>query len=86
MVVSTPDGGHAMGIWSPDQPSTGFEHAGYGRFRFPEAGVVKWNCVFRVREPGGIAPGAYTFPMYVAVGTREDVAWTLGRLIERAGG
>lgn len=73
VVMSTENGSHAMGIYSPDQPSTGFEQAGYGRFRFREERVVKWNCVFRVRkDPGGLM-GKYPFRMFVAVGTREDV-------------
>src|SRR5262249_36503865 len=33
VVVATADGGHAMGVYSPDQPSPGYEKAGYGRFR-----------------------------------------------------
>ena len=73
VVLATPDGACAMGIWSPDQPSKGFEHAGYGRFRFPECRVVKWNCVFRYVDPAGIRPGDYTFRMFVVVGTRADV-------------
>lgn len=32
VVFSTPDGQFAMGIYFPDQPSKGFEKAGYGRF------------------------------------------------------
>lgn len=77
VVFSTKDGKHAMGVWSPDQPSRGYATAGYGRFRFAAEKVVKWNCVFRVREPKGIPAGDYSYRMIVAVGTKEDVAKTL---------
>jgi hypothetical protein len=73
VVLATVDGTHAMGVYSPDQPSDGFETAGYGRFRFAAEQVVKWNCVFRVRESAGIKPGDYRYQMYVAVGTLDDV-------------
>ncbi len=77
VVFSTREGGHAMGIYSPDQPSPGFEGAGYGRFRFKNEKVVKWNCVFRVRDAGRIKPGKYAYQMFVAVGTRDDVQTSL---------
>lgn len=41
IVFSTPDEQFAMGCYSPDQPSRGFEKAGYGRFRFRAEKVVK---------------------------------------------
>lgn len=71
---------HAMGIFSPDQPSPGYERAGYGRFRFANEQVVKWNCVFRVRDPQNIPAGPYRFRMFVAVGTLEDVQRSLTAL------
>ena len=80
VVLSTADGGHAMGVYSPDQPSPGFEKVGYGRFRFKDEKVTKWNCVFRVRDPNGIAAGDYHFRVFVAVGTLEDVRTTLAAL------
>ena len=56
LVLATPNGSHAMGVFSPDQPSRGYEGAGYGRFRFKAEKVVKWNCVFRLRDAtNGIA-------------------------------
>ncbi|QDT27500.1 hypothetical protein [Gimesia panareensis] len=73
VILSTQDQRYAMGVFSPDQPSPGFEHAGYGRFRFTPQKVVKWNCVFRVRNPQGVPPGKYAFQVFVAVGTLEDV-------------
>jgi len=81
VVLATDEGTHAMGIYSPDQPSTGFVHAGYGRFRFPAEKVVKWNCVFRVRDPAGIKAGDYSYRMFVAVGTLDDVRGALVKLV-----
>lgn len=77
LVFSTPDGAYAMGIFSPDQPSPGFEQAGYGRWAFDWAKVVKWNCVFRVSDAVMLRSGEYSFGMYVAVGSLEDVRSTL---------
>lgn len=77
VVFANESGTHAMGIYSPDQPSAGFEHSGYGRFRFVAEKVVKWNCVFRVRNSGGIAPGDYRYRMFVPVGSLEDVRQAL---------
>ncbi len=72
VAIATPDGSHAMGVYSPDRPAPG-----YGRFRFGPEKVNKWNCVFRVRDPSGVAPGPYHYRMFVAVGTLDDVRRTL---------
>lgn len=77
VVLATPSGSHAMGVYSPDHPQ------GYGRFRFKAEKVNKWNCVFRVRDSGGIKPGEYAYRMFVIVGTLDDVRRTLERLIGR---
>jgi hypothetical protein len=66
-----------MGVFSPQQPAEGFEHAGYGRFRFAAAKVVKLNCVFRVRNATTVKPGEYRYRMFVVVGTRNDVRHSL---------
>ena len=79
VVFSTVDGSHAMGIISPDQPSPGCTKAGYGRFRFKAEKVVKWNCVFRIRDAQKI-PGEHHFRMFVAVGTLEEVRLALESL------
>ncbi|HBL44575.1 MAG TPA: hypothetical protein DDZ90_14405, partial [Planctomycetaceae bacterium] len=78
--LSTQDGKYAMGVFSPDQPSPGYQHAGYGRFRFPAAKVVKWNCVFRFKDPEGVAAGDYSFQVFVAIGTLEDVKQSIQTL------
>lgn len=82
VVMSTKDGKYAMGVYSPDQPSKGYEQAGYGRFRFKAAKVVKWNCAFRLHNNQGIKPGEYPFRVFVAVGTLEDVRKSLKSLVK----
>jgi hypothetical protein len=85
-VFSTRAGAHAMGIYSPDQPSKGYAEAGFGRFRFPAEKVVKWNCVFRIRDAAGIKAGDYSYQMFVAVGTLEDVRQALATLVAKRSG
>lgn len=80
VALSTEDGNFAMGVYSPDQPSRGFEQAGYGRWNFRPQPVVKWNCVFRIRDAQGIAAGDYSFKMFVIVGTLEDVRLAMVRM------
>lgn len=83
VVMSTSSGGHALGIYSPNQPSPGFESAGYGRFRFQKEKVVKWNCVFRYRHPTAIPSGDFPFQLLVAIGTLRDVEITIRELMAR---
>ena len=80
VVLSTEDGKFAMGIYAPDQPSEGFENAGYGRWYFGAEHVVKWKCVFRIRDANGIDAGDYSCRMFVIVGTVEDVRISMIRL------
>lgn len=80
VVLSTANGSHAMGVYSPQQPSFGFKQAGYGRFRFERAKVVKWNCVFRIRDPQGVKPGDYSYRMFVIVGDKATVTKSLQAL------
>jgi alpha-L-rhamnosidase len=86
VILSTPDGSHAMGVWSPDQGRTTGRPATYGRFWFEHAKVSKWNCVFRESVPEGEwpQPGIYRYLIWVAVGTREQVRDTLGILRRHA--
>jgi hypothetical protein len=79
VVFSTASGSHAMGIFSAERAP------GYGRFRFAAEKVVKWNCVFRARNAGGVTQGDYTYQMCVIVGTRAAVARTLRELREALG-
>jgi hypothetical protein len=86
VVLSTPSGSHAMGVFTPDRPPAGQPSVGYGRFKFEREKVVKWNCVFRLRQPEPIKPGDYSFQLYVVIGTREDCRRTLGALTQEFGG
>lgn len=82
VIVSTADGGHAMGAWSPSRSQLGGGPATYGRFWFEREQVSKWNCVVRESAAAGaeLEPGTHAFRVWVAVGTREDVRRTLGAL------
>ena len=86
VVLSTPSGSHAMGVFTPDRPPAGQPTVGYGRFKFGHDKVMKWNCVFRLRSPGGIVPGDYGYQLYVVIGTREDCRRTLAALTQEFGG
>lgn len=77
VVFSTADGSHAMGVFSPHQPPPRPGNPGYGRWRFQAEKVVKWNCVFRVRAAQGIASGDYSYRLFVAIGTQDDVRESL---------
>ena len=55
---------------------------GYGRFRFEEAKVVKWNVVFRLKNPHRIQPGAYSFRTFVVVGDLKGVRRDMVRLLK----
>ena len=86
VIISTADGGHALGCWSPDRARTTGRPPGYGRWWFAPDRVSKWNCVFReqVAEPATLEPGSYRYLMWVAVGTRGQVAETLAALRAKA--
>ena len=86
VVFSTKNGSHAMGVFSPDQPSPGYEQAGYGRFRFVQEKVVKWNCVFRIRDANGTRSGDYSFRTFVVVGDLKTVTDSLLTLHKRFAG
>ena len=73
IVFSLPEGTHAMGIFAPPQPAPQRTGPTFGRFRFPADRVVKWNCVFRLQNPAGLAPGEQTFRMYVLIGDLATV-------------
>jgi len=80
IVLSTPSGSHAMGVFTPERPAVGQPPVGYGRFKFETDKVVKWNCVFRVHQNVPIKPGDYSYQLYVVIGTREDCRRTLAAL------
>jgi hypothetical protein len=82
VVLSTPSGSHAMGVFTPTRPPAGQPAVGYGRFKFDHDKVMKWNCVFRLRSPAGIKPGDYGYRLFVVLGTREDCRRTLAALTQ----
>ncbi|HBJ37203.1 MAG TPA: hypothetical protein DDZ51_21100 [Planctomycetaceae bacterium] len=83
IIFSTADKQHAMAIFCPegilDQPGNSGEISGptYGRFRFMSEKVVKWNCVFRLRNQPKIVAGDYKFSMFVIVGSLSQVQSSL---------
>lgn len=80
LVFATENGSHAMGIFAPENQPRGPEKAGYGRFRFINEKVVKWNCVYRIHNKDGIKPGDYLYHMFVIIGTLDDVKSSLNAL------
>lgn len=81
VILATPDGARALGVYSPALPQAG-QASGYGRFDFshlPGAGnaTVKWNCVFR---EGAIPAGTRSYTCYALVGTLDDVTQGMSAL------
>jgi len=72
VILATPNGQHAMGIYSQRQ-------VGYGRWRFRADGVVKWNAVVRDTNVEGI----YRFTLYVVVGTLDSVRADIAKLSQQ---
>jgi hypothetical protein len=73
VVLATADGRHAMGIYALPQSNIATIGPAYGRGKFRNARVVKWNCVFRVHAATAIPTGDYAFHMLVPVGTVAEV-------------
>jgi len=71
LILSTPDGKFAMGIYSPDLPLAEWPNSGYGHFgSLEQFGVNKWNSVFR-RDDTPV--GHYNFRNYVTFGSVTQV-------------
>ena len=73
VVLATPDGKFAMGIFAPPQTQPETRGPNFGRWKFDWAHVVKWNCVFRVQNSQGILGGDYSYRMLVPFGTLAQV-------------
>ena len=83
VVLATQDRNFAMGCLTVEKQRPDLKSIGYGRFRFPAAKVVKWNCVFRMHNPsGGIQAGKHSFEVLVLVGTLETVRRGLAQLCQ----
>ena len=80
IVFAVSGGTHAMGIYAPPQPAPHTTGPSYGRFRFAAEKVVKWNCVFRIADDAGLAPGDHAFRMFVIVGDVATVTDSLRTL------
>lgn len=80
LVFSTADGKYAMGVFSRGPETSRDAHGPtYGRWRMNDFRVVKWNCVFRLQNADGLS-GDYSYHVFVAVGSLEDVRTTLAAL------
>ena len=73
IVLATPDGNYAMGIFAPPQSQHNTRGPMFGRWKFDWAHVVKWNCVYRVHDPQSIRDGDYRYRMVVPFGTLAQV-------------
>ena len=74
VILATASGSHAMGCVTPNvAEGKGWSGPGYGRFRFDREKVVKWNAVFRLKDPKRVPFGAYSFRSFVVVGKLENV-------------
>ncbi|MCU0711193.1 MAG: hypothetical protein MUC43_03980 [Pirellula sp.] len=81
IVFSTPSGEFAMGCLCAEPQQQKYQGPGYGRFRFLNEKVVKWNCVYRQSKPDGIDEGDHSFRVFVPIGTREDVRLAIQHLL-----
>jgi hypothetical protein len=79
ILFSTDDGRYAIGVYSPELPQAGWPHGGFGRWRFWD--TVKWNVVYRVKNP---PPGStYQFKQYIIVGDLQTVMSQMATLMKR---
>ena len=76
VIFSVQGGTHAMGIYALP---TRAEYYRPQLRTLPVCAekVVKWNCVFRVTDKNGIAPGEYAYRMFVIVGELNTVCDSL---------
>lgn len=73
VVLATADGRFAMGAVLVAGPDLISGRPGYGRFRFREEGVVKWNIAQRYRESPAIRERLFSFRSLIAIGSLEEV-------------
>lgn len=84
VVFSTEDRQFAMGAVATGQPTWITEPIGYGRFRFEEEKVVKWNVVMRYRNSPTIDQPTASFRVLVVLGQLEQVKSTILGLLDRS--
>ena len=85
IIIATPDGQYALGVYSPDLPQPSWPRRGYGRMQYVDPwnwtnATVKWNCVFRLR---GVKAGDHPFTCYSIVGTLDDVRKAMTKLVNQ---
>jgi len=80
VVLSTIDHQFAMGAFAVAKPDWIESKPGYGRFRFADEKVVKWNVVHRYRETPRLTKAQASFRVLVFIGSLEQVR----KLIEQA--
>lgn len=80
VILSTESESHAMGIYVPNLADGNQSNPGYGRWRFTAQKVVKWNCVFRLRDKSGVPAGDYSYRTFVVVGKLADVVTSITTL------
>lgn len=80
VVFATEDGQYAMGAMLDGWPDEMNSKPGYGRFRFEQERVVKWNVVMRYRALPSIRSGSYSFRVLILVGTLNQVLETMNEL------
>jgi hypothetical protein len=79
IIMSTSNGSHAMGIYSPEIPRNAIWGQAYAQFQFPTQNTYKWSFVRRILN---IQPNTtYSFTGYICVGSLEDVRVSLSQLL-----
>jgi len=73
IVFSTEDNRFAMGAIAMGRPDWITEPTGYGRFRFEQERVVKWNVVMRYRKAPELDRFQASFRVCVVVGGLQEV-------------
>jgi hypothetical protein len=73
VVLATADSRFAMGAVLVAGPDSMSGRPGYGRFRFREEGVVKWNIAQRYRESSAMTERRFSFRSLIAIGSLEEV-------------
>ena len=86
VVMSTPDDGHAMGVYSPPHQDTD-RVMYYGMAHFPSgtspAATNKWNVVFRKNTFHAGSTHVLNYDVYICVGRVSDVTACLKTLTDR---
>ncbi|NUQ16847.1 MAG: hypothetical protein HOP95_00075 [Sphingomonas sp.] len=81
VIIATPDGRNAMGVFSRSITGAHPDHAYYAYFYFPAGGATaKWSCVFGEAQIHAGATYHYSCP--IAVGTLDEVTAAIAAYVE----